>query len=110
MDHTLAMIIHPMLVQLKNTNHGYFSTDLEDAPGIGVETDDPEEDASFNHDRYNFIMDEMIWTFEQLKNDGVEYDLFYKDGNWDYEGRNKYEERIKNGLRLFGKYYRGLWD
>ena len=110
MDHTLAMIIHPMLVQLKNTNHGYFSTDPEDAPGIGVETDDPEEDASFNHDRYNFVMDEMIWTFEQLKSDGTEFDLFYKDGEWDTEGRNKYEERIKNGLRLFGKYYRGLWD
>ena len=110
MDHTLAMIIHPMLVQLKNTNHGYFSTDPEDAPGIGVETDDPEEDASFNHDRYNFIMDEMIWTFEQLKSDGNEFDLFYENGNWDFEGRAKYEERIKNGLRLFGKYYRGLWD
>ena len=110
MDHTLAMIIYPMLVQLKNTNHGYFSTDPEDAPGIGVETDDPEEDASFNHDRYNFIMDEMIWTFEQLKSDGNEFDLFYENGNWDFEGRAKYEERIKNGLRLFGKYYRGLWD
>jgi len=55
-------------------------------------------------------MEEMIWTFEQLKSDGTEFDLFYKDGEWDFEGHNKYEERIKNGLRLFGKYYRGLWD
>ena len=28
----------------------------------------------------------------------------------DYDGMNKVNERINNGLRLFGKYYRGLWD
>ena len=28
----------------------------------------------------------------------------------DYEGMKKFEERITNGYRLFGKYYRGLWD
>ena len=109
MDHTLAYIIHPMLVQLKEKNHGYFSTDPEDAQGIGKEpSDDP--DSAYCYDRYNFVMDEMIWTFEQLKGDDYGYDLFYKDGEWDFEGRQKYEERINNGLRLFGKYFRGLWD
>jgi hypothetical protein len=28
----------------------------------------------------------------------------------DMEGRNKHQERISNGLRLFGKYYQSLWD
>jgi len=28
----------------------------------------------------------------------------------DYEGINKVNERINNGLRLFGKYFRSLWD
>ena len=28
----------------------------------------------------------------------------------DYEGIMKVHERIDNGLRLFGKYYRNLWD
>ena len=28
----------------------------------------------------------------------------------DYEGMQKVHQRIDNGLRLFGKYYRGLWD
>ena len=27
-----------------------------------------------------------------------------------YEGLKAHKERITNGLRLFGKYYRGLWD
>ncbi len=28
----------------------------------------------------------------------------------DYEGMKKVQERMKNGFRLFGKYYEGLWD
>ena len=28
----------------------------------------------------------------------------------DYEGMKIVEDRIKNGFRLFGKYYQGLWD
>ena len=28
----------------------------------------------------------------------------------DYEGMKKVEERIQNGLKLFGKYYQALWD
>lgn len=28
----------------------------------------------------------------------------------DYDGIRKVEERMQNGFRLFGKYYRGLWD
>ena len=28
----------------------------------------------------------------------------------DYEGMQKVHDRMKNGFRLFGKYYQGLWD
>ena len=28
----------------------------------------------------------------------------------DWEARNKHQERITNGLKLFGKYYQSLWD
>ena len=28
----------------------------------------------------------------------------------DYDGMNLVHERIRNGFRLFGKYYQGLWD
>jgi hypothetical protein len=28
----------------------------------------------------------------------------------DYEGMEKVQKRIQNGLRLFGTYYTGLWD
>jgi len=110
MDHTLAFIIHPMLVQLKEKNHGYFSSDPEDVPSIGEGqvTKDLMNDT-FSIDRYKWIMDEMIWTFKTLKSDDDM--LFYsEDGVWDFKGLRAHDDRIQNGLRLFGKYYRALWD
>jgi hypothetical protein len=112
MDHTLALIIHPMLLQLKANNHGYFSSDPEDAPDIdkGEKTDYGNSDT-LAIDRYNYIMDEMIWTFDQLANheDTLSFYDLEKD-MYDMEGSRKYNDRIANGLRLFGRYYRGLWD
>ena len=111
MDHTLALIVHPMLIQLKATNHGYFSSDPEDVPHIGK---GDEVECGFNdtlaHDRYNWIMDELIWTFGQLADIDSDMEYYSEETGWDMEGRKKQEDRIKNGLRLFGKYYRGLWD
>jgi len=112
MDHTLALIIHPMLVQLKAANHGYFSSDPDDAPqiGKGKETDYGGNDT-LALDRYNWIMDEMIWTFDELKSDR-DHELFYNEetGQYNFEGQKEHDERMQNGLRLFGKYFRALWD
>ena len=111
LDHTLALIAHPLLVQLRDTNHGFFCPDKEDVPhiGLGEETDFGHSDT-LAEERYKWVMDELVWTFEQLKNDN-DYELFYTEKNgWDREAMNAHNERIKNGLRLFGKYYRTLWD
>jgi hypothetical protein len=110
MDHTLSLIVHPMLVQLKANNHGYFSSDPEDAPeiGKGEETDYGGND-SLALDRYNWIMDEMIWTFDQLAH-GDDMMFYSEKDGWDLVRSEQYQKRIANGLRLFGKYYRSLWD
>jgi hypothetical protein len=111
MDHTLALIVHPMLVQLKAANHGYFSSDPEDAPqiGKGEETDYGGNDT-LALDRYNWIMDEMIWTFEQLSH-GDELTFYNSEKDfYDIDAARAHDERIANGLRLFGKYFRALWD
>ena len=116
-DHTLALIILPVLRQLKETNHGYGGTDREDAP------DDPEygddraehEPRGFSQKRWDYVMDEMIFAFEKIAED-IDWDLdIWKkyDEQWTdeaYEERNAIQKRINNGLRLFGKYYQSLWD
>ena len=108
LDHTLALIIHPALLVLKAQDHGAPAVDDEDVPeelrravAPPVENEWDTDELFFK--RWDFVMDEMIWTFEHLASD---------DGD-DLEYGSEYltrEERVKSGLRLFGKYYRGLWD
>ncbi len=85
------------------------------------------------HVRYDWALDEMIWAFEQLNMDWEdqywitrpEIDLTKHEddedkavtpfrwkvkGECDWDGREKHQQRINNGLRLFGKYYSSLWD
>jgi hypothetical protein len=137
MDHTLSPIILPMLKQLKETKHGAPNVDDDDVPEELKSTSaSPKEndwDTDSNHfKRWDYIMDEMIWAFEQLV-DGNWEDQYYtgesdyifvKDDRgmsvmekgpkhtqeWDRDGWTKHHERIDNGLRLFGSYYRNLWD
>jgi len=116
MDHTLALIISPMLKQLKATKHGSPFVSDEDVPEHLRSTAAPElseqeknwggTDDLF-HDRWVYVLDEMIFAFDlELDNDWE--DEYYKNSN--YDEMSKVFERQKNGFRLFGKYYQGLWD
>jgi hypothetical protein len=87
MDHTLAHIVLPMLVQLKGNNHGH--------------------PANMTEQEWDDIMDEMIWAFEQKCRDDWMDDYDY---SWDSEGAKAHQERMTNGFKLFGKYYESLWD
>ena len=125
MDSTLAPIILPMLKQLKEHKHGSGIVDLEDVPEYlrcdsTEEWDDQKCFDFYNehevkegdrdvHARWNWVLDEMIWAFEQL----CDYDNdkeFYHGEKFDVKGYEKHHNRINNGTRLFGKYYRNLWD
>jgi hypothetical protein len=71
MDYTLAHIILPMLKQLKEKQHGAGFVDDEDVPeGIGLRSTEalPKEnewDTDSNHfERWNWVMNEMIFAFE----------------------------------------------
>ena len=134
MDNTLALIILPMLKQLKATKHGSQIVEDEDLP-VHMRYGDPDECDNWVHYRWEWVLNEMIWAFEQElnedweaqfthgkpvyvdeevehENDGTCYT--FKQTNPDYwvdrEGIKAYNDRINNGMRLFGKYYRGLWD
>ena len=68
-DHTLAMIIHPTLVKLKEVQHGAGRVDLEDVPEHLRPTDEPNDFNGYvdntHFERWNWVLDEMIWAFEQ---------------------------------------------
>ena len=133
MDSTLSTIVVPMLKQLKAVKHGAPLVDDEDVPAKLRSTTKAAQkvkknpwDTDGNHfKRWDWVMDEMIWAHEQLLDDDGD-SKFYDhslahDPNDDInqqirkikvdrKGLEAHHKRINNGLRLFGKYYRGLWD
>lgn len=126
-DHTLALIILPILKQLKATKHGSPFVDDEDVPSLlrkdAAPPTENEWDTDDNfHDRWEYVINEMIWAFEQIVDDDDEAQFYGKwlEGktnplgghfeSYDHEGHKLHMARIANGTRLFGKYYQGLWD
>ena len=150
-DSTLSVIILPLLKQLQKTKHGSSLVKLEDVPEYmrTTTTEDYDAQSSFKfydavdtdnlkhniHDRWNWVLSEIIWAFEQIQPDNDWEDQYWithpkldltdypedegKDvipvrwkvkGECDWIGMEKHLERISNGLRLFGVYYRSLWD
>lgn len=128
-DNTLAMIIHPVLVKLKENKHGSPHVDSEDVPEAlhAPAGADPYQTDVHWQARWDYVLDEMIWAFEQHANPDWE-EKFYSgksDLNWDdgtikkgpndtfkidMDGRELHMDRMENGRRLFAKYYFGLWD
>ena len=135
MDHTLAHIVAPMLIQLRGSTHSFNTVDIEDRPehliGTLPATNSHEPDE-FAEQAWDWALSEMIFAFESKHEDWEKQ--FYSgesDITWkpvensdcfelvngpnhtfeiDMDGMKKYQERITNGFRLFGKYYEGLWD
>ena len=137
MDHTLALIVLPMLRQLKENQHGAGSVDDNDVPkelrSTAAEPKKNDWDTDSNHfARWEWVMDEMIFAFNSKVDDSWEdqfqsgeHDIRWKkleNGNSemikgpkdtfdiDMKGRLAYEKRISNGFALFGKYFQSLWD
>jgi hypothetical protein len=140
MDHTLSDIILPMLRQLQDTKHGSPGVDDEDVPEyLQSHMAQPKENEwdtdSLWHMRWEWVLAEMIWAFEQKVADDAESQFFeyeeqeeipktraerrkwIEDFNerssrmkYDEAGHRAWQARKANGLRLFGKYYEALWD
>ena len=116
-DHTIAVIAHPLLVQLKETKHGSPQVDIEDVPDDLKDKD--------THRRWDWVLDEIIFAMQEIAKDDNGDSQFYdhsevdeskdlmtqvKQIKVDREGLEAYHKRIQNGCVLFGKYFQALWD
>ena len=141
-DHTLALIIVPVLKKLKEQKHGSPHVDNKDVPkhlrSTAARRLTKEEKNTGHTDelweqRWEWVLDEMIWAFEQHaaddwedqfytgvtdfhieKNEQTGYGVLINGPNHtfkiDMEGRKAHHERMANGRQLFAKYYQSLWD
>lgn len=103
LDYSLSKIILPSLLRLQENKGGSPLVDDCDVPECIRSTNDKstrqEWDLDkFYHDRWTFVIEEMIFSFENILSDECEFNLSEED-----------QKRIENGLILFGKYYRALW-
>jgi len=129
MDHTLALIIVPMLKQLKATKHGAPLVEDEYVPehlrSTAAPAKENEWDIDDNHfKRWDYVLDEMIWAMEQIvahDNENQFYDMSNVNEEaeimeqidailCDRAGLQKHHERIANGTKLFGIFFSSLWD
>jgi hypothetical protein len=124
MDHTLALIVLPMLRQLKRDKHGAPLVDDEDVPEHLRSTAAParenEWDTDANHFlRWDWAMDEMIFAFECKLDDSWE-DAFREghidmqwipvdaDGNEVPKGEHKYTEMRRGPNDTYKCDYEGM--
>lgn len=127
-DHTMAIIIAPLLESLKANKHSYGFIDDADVPEqlqskFGIKEDDYGSD-SLAEKRYEWFLDEIIWAFNAHKSDD-EHNLFYDHGQpvkgeslmdsinrikIDQTGLDAHNKRKQHAFNMFGKYYQTLWD
>ena len=108
--------------------HSLHSIDAE----IAAATDEEIEAASEKfHAQWIWVLDQMIWSFEQEIDEENDYKNYYdpyepgeivegdflfskeerlKTGKFNAEKCKAYNERKQLGFTLFGKYYQNLWD
>jgi len=105
-DHTLAIIIHPILIRLKDLKRGAPHVDDEDVPEELRSTSAPPKEDEYDTDanhflRWDYVLNEMIYAFECEKDE--DWENQFHSGNIDhvwvesgsYEGEKTYE--IENG-------------
>lgn len=141
-DATMTYIILPLLKKIREDKNGYPYVKMEDVPEKlrveNVENLFDDNDTTL-HERWDWVLNEMIWAFEQIHPDSPDWEAQYssgkislrhepvkfdEDGNpalyqimknedhtskFDSEGYKLHRDRIDNGLILFGKYYQSLW-
>jgi hypothetical protein len=114
-DQTMALIIHPILVKIRDSKPGSSFVDDEDVPeNLRSTAAKPKENKwdtdDFYHQRWEWVLDEMIYAFSTIIDE--DFCNQYYDHETNFFNKEKYEElnnRANNGFRLFGKYYGGLW-
>ena len=143
MNSTLAIIILPMLKQLKEKKHGApgnmpsFGQTSNSSTQFCFEFYESHDDIAWVNGQmeWDTILDKMIWSFEQLQPDcdwekqytiiqpeldftkypeyegKTSFPVRWKvEGKIDWDGRLKHENKIQEGMELFGKYFQNLWS
>jgi hypothetical protein len=118
LDHTLATIIHPALIRLRERvpHFGYptpyYETEAypdHSVQGSFEEILDRGAESNYYEEQWMEKLQKMIDAFAMIIDKDEEYDkiMHHRD---DEDARNDWDRKINEGLNLFSENYRGLWD
>ena len=126
-DHTLALIIVPLLQKMKDDKQGSPNVDDADVPEhLRAPAKENAWDTDSNwHLRWDYVLNEMLWAMQQIASDNENDEKFFDDSEVDEtkgvmeqihaikvdrEGLQAHQDRIQKGCELFGKYFQALWS
>lgn len=113
-DHTIALLITPLLKQFKEKTYGSPRVDEWDVPEhlrpsseeIDLYQTKGEIDSKY-HERWQWVLGEMIFAFEDTL---LDEDHLSSSSPEEKAAEKAKQARVANGFALFGKYYQGLWS
>lgn len=129
-DHTLALIIAPLLQKMKEDKQGAPHVDDDDVPlhlrstAAAPKENDWDTDDNW-HPRWDYVMDEMIFAMKEIASYDNGEHQFYDHSQVDeskgimqqinaikvdHKGLKAHQNRVQKGCELFGKYFQALWD
>ena len=118
LDSTLANIIHPALIRLRERvpHFGYPTPydETEACPDFSTQGSfeeilDREAESNYYETLWMDKLQKMIDAFAMIIDKDEEYDkiMHHRD---DADAREEWWRKIEEGLTLFSKNYHGLWD
>lgn len=129
-NHTLAIIIAPLLQKMKEVKSGAPNVDDKDVPEHLCSTAAPAKKNEWDTDdnwnlRWEHVLDEMIFAMQEIASDDSGESQFYDHSEVDEsksimqrisaikvdsEGLKAHQARVQKGCELFGKYFQCLWS
>lgn len=108
LDVTLAYIILPAIKKMKEAKAGVPGVMYDHKPDDLNITLEKEEKATR---LWNEVLDDIIWSFEQVIADysGERLSNYETNDGYDWTKRRDYLARVQKGFDLFGKYYTSFW-
>lgn len=129
-DHTIALIVVPLLEKLKNDDHCSGHVDDADVPENLRSTSAPQKENEYDVDenwylRWEYALNEMLFAMREIATNRSTESLFYDHSEVDEKtcfntqiqaikcdtiGLGAYNQRVQKGCELFGKYFQSLWS
>lgn len=112
LNHQLAKVIQPCIAAFLEKHEsggmqGHPFIHKEDLlNNVKVKPENYNEDGAWCHESWIAVLEKINWAFQAIKGEFDEDTMKFSV----MDQYREHEEKIQEGLNLFAKYYKALWD